>query len=59
MLAGVAAIARAGHISAGAAVLGRAARQQSLRPNTDSADRSGNLADGGSAALSSFLTGTQ
>ena len=38
MLAGVAAIARAGHTSAGAGVLGRAARQQSLRPNTDSPD---------------------
>ncbi len=38
MLAGVAAIAWAGQISAGATVLGRAARQQSLRPCTDSAD---------------------
>ncbi len=38
MLAGVAAIAWAGHISAGAAVLGASRPAASLRPNTDSAD---------------------
>ncbi|MGC1154847.1 MAG: hypothetical protein WA925_23020, partial [Mycobacterium sp.] len=58
MLAGVAAIAWVGHIFAGTTVVGRATRQQSLRPNTDSRGRCrpGNLADGGNAALSSFLT---
>jgi hypothetical protein len=61
MLAGVAAIARAGQISAGATVLGRAAGQQNFGPTSVRADvvGRGSPADSGSAAPSSFLKMTQ